>query len=337
MNSDAPITTDEFARLMAPFAVPAGARVAVAVSGGADSLALALLMKAWGDALGVGVIALTVDHRLRPEAEREARQVGDWLQAYDLDHYILTWQDGPATQSGIQARARDARYGLMADWCRANGVRHLFLAHHLGDQAETFLMRLKRGSTLHGLAAMTAKRDLGGGVTLCRPLLDVPKARLVAGLEALGQPWIEDPSNQNPAFERVRTRALIRHLKAEGVTTARLSGAARGARQVTEILDRAVAAFERRAVERREGEIAIDARALGDLPGPVAERLMALILTDVGGRDYPPAPDKVSRLTRAIGRADFRARTLGGCEVRLERDGLTIRPERARRADLRAF
>lgn len=334
MDKAAPVSNEDFARLMAPFGVLRNGQLAVAVSGGADSLALALLLKAWGDASGVRVTALTVDHRLRTEARREAEQVGAWLNACGLPHRILTWNEGPEAQSGVQARARDARYDLMVAWCRDHGAQHLFAAHHQGDQAETFVMRLKRSSTLHGLAAMVPRRELGGGVILCRPLLEVPKVRLVATLEHLGQPWIDDPSNENPAFERVRVRALIKALEGEGVTARRLAGAAQGARLVTQALDRAVAAFERDAVQRAGPEVAIDACALAELPEPVAERLLSLKLTAVGGQVYPPAPDKVQRLARAIRRPGFRARTLGGCVVRLGRGALTIRPEPPRRAQV---
>lgn len=331
-----PVTGREVARLMAPFGVPSGARVAVAVSGGADSLALALLLKVWGDANGVEVLALTVDHGLRADAAQEARQVGAWMAARGMAHHVLTWAQGPDAQSAVQARAREARYGLMSKWCRAHGVARLFAAHHQGDQAETFVMRLKRASTLHGLAAMAHMRDLGGGVVLCRPLLGVSKARLTATLLAQGQDWIEDPSNRNPSFERVRVRALIDALGQEGVSAERLAGAARGARAVSEALDRAVKAFEASSVQGRGDALHIDARALADMPQAVAERVLALNLTAVGGGVYPPSPDKVRRLARALGRPGFRARTLAGCVVRLGRDGVSICPEPPRRAVFKA-
>ncbi|HZD25370.1 MAG TPA: tRNA lysidine(34) synthetase TilS, partial [Alphaproteobacteria bacterium] len=157
-----PLTAAEFAALMAPFApFEATPALAVAVSGGADSLALALLADGWARRRGGVATALTVDHGLRPEAAAEARRVGRWLAARGIPHRILRWRgDKPAT--AVQAKARAARYALLADWCRRHGVLHLLTAHHRGDQAETVLMRLAHGSGVDGLAGMARQRRLEG-------------------------------------------------------------------------------------------------------------------------------------------------------------------------------
>ena len=316
-----PITSAAFARLMEPFA-PHGGRVAVAVSGGADSLALALLLAEWGGARGVHVSALTVDHGLRENSTAEARTVGGWLAEWGIEQHILTWGDGPQTRAGLQSKARDARYGLMAAWCRAHGVGRLFVAHHQGDQAETFVMRLKRASTLFGLKAMAPTREVAGMV-VCRPLLGVAKADLEATLRARGQAWVDDPSNANRAFERVRTRALIAALADEGVTPARLAGAARAAACITDIVDRAADAFEAVAVRARETGLEIDAQAFSDLPPVVRERVLSRLLGRIGGRTYAPSPAKVERLgawmaawTAGACAEGGAARTLGQCIVR---------------------
>jgi tRNA(Ile)-lysidine synthase len=328
------ISTAEFERLMVPFAVSPGEAVAVAVSGGADSLALTLMLAEWAGAqgthMGVRVVALTVDHDLRAGSTAEAEQVGAWLKSRNIDHHILTWSEGAGVQNAIQAKARRARYGLMAEWCLAQGIGRLFVAHHQGDQAETFVMRLKRASTLFGLAAMTPMRDMFG-VQICRPLLDVSKGRLEATLKERGQAWIEDPSNTNQAFERVRTRALIEALSHEGVTPRALAGAAAAARRITEILDRAAQAFEGTAVTPHQGGgIRVDAQALAALPQSVRERVLSRLLHRVGGQDYGPAPAKLDRLTAWIDAADTSkntARTLGGCLVRRTKGGFFIVPE----------
>lgn len=333
-----------FARLMADFDVQPAERVAVAVSGGADSLALALLLADWARARRIQLVALTVDHGLRDGSDHEARQVGAWLRDQGVDHHLLTWQGalgsapGGAAGSGMQARARQARYGLMADWCRARGIRQLFVAHHLGDQAETFIMRLKRASTLYGLAAMAAQRELFG-LQVCRPLLAVPKTRLEATLTHRGQAWVDDPSNTNRAFERVRTRALVAALADEGVTPAHLAGAARAAGRITEILDRAVRAFEASAGLSRQGAgCAVDAGAFRALPQVLRERVMSRLLHRVGGQAYAPSPAKLARLCAWMGSHDAgdRARTLGGCVVRRGKRAFSIAPEPPRKDCLTA-
>lgn len=333
-----PLSAAEFERLMAPFAPHVGERLAVAVSGGADSLALVLALAAWARPRNIQVTALTVDHGLRAGSAAEARQVSVWLSRAEVPHHILTWTGGAAVNTGVQARARAARYALMAEWCRGHAVATLFVAHHQNDQAETFLMRLRRSSTLFGLASMAQVRELHG-ILLCRPFLDVAKVRLEATLQAVGQAWITDPSNANTAFERVRTRALLNHLEGEGVTAEGLASAARAAGRVAEMIDRAVVAFELTAVtSTANGGFEMDRRAFCALPQVVRERVLVRLLNRVDGRVYAPSPEKVERLARWLAdhaasptQAHTQARTLGGCIVRRTEETLSILPEPPRR------
>ncbi len=181
-------------------------RLAVAVSGGADSMALVLLAKAWTESRKGSLLALTVDHGLRSNSRDEAEIVGQWLHALGIAHEILTWNDAkPAT--GRQEAGRAARYRLLLDRCRAGGILHLMLGHHRDDQAETVLLRIAAGSGIDGLAAMTEVRTTPYA-RLLRPLLGVPRASLEAILVSRGQGWVDDPSNHNSDFQRVRLRNL---------------------------------------------------------------------------------------------------------------------------------
>ena len=216
-------------------------RCALAVSGGSDSTALMLLFADWvrseGSEIGVHTV-LTVDHRLRPKSGSEAQSVAAQAEALGFAHAVLTW-DQPKPSSGLQAAAREARYRLMREYLRGHGVRTLLTAHTLDDQAETVLMRLARGSGLDGLSAMAPVVSTGDGLDprpleVVRPLLDVPKARLRATLKVRGIAWAEDPSNQSPAFERVRLRAAREHLHALGLTDTMLASSARRLRRARE-------------------------------------------------------------------------------------------------------
>lgn len=337
-----PLRSAEFDQLMVPFIPHVGEQLAVAVSGGADSLALVLALAAWAQPRNIVVTALTVDHDLRADSAAEAQQVGLWLAQAGIEHHILTWADGASIRTGLQARARAARYALLAGWCRSHAVKALFVAHHQNDQAETFVMRLRRSSTLFGLAAMAPLRQLDG-VMLCRPLLGVAKARLEATLQDAGQAWVNDPSNANEAFERVRTRALLCHLDAEGVSAKRLAGAAQAAGKLAEIMDRAVEAFEAVAVTiGTNGGYTVDTAAFAALHPVLRERVMTRLLRRVDGRIYPPSPAKVQRLARWMaqghplgGRAST-TRTLGGCIVRCEGKMLSIEAEPPRKASQQA-
>ena len=180
-------------------------RLAVAVSGGPDSVALLLLAVA---AFPGRVAAITVDHGLRAGAAAEAADVAAQCRARGIPHVTLDWI-GDKPGANLQAAARNARYALMADWCAANRFALLLTAHHADDQAETLLMRLARGSGSGGLAGIRARRDLGHGVVLARPLLGVRRADLAAVVAADGWKPADDPSNRNPRYARTHARQLL--------------------------------------------------------------------------------------------------------------------------------
>ncbi|HUQ38438.1 MAG TPA: tRNA lysidine(34) synthetase TilS [Aestuariivirga sp.] len=180
--------------------------IAVAVSGGSDSMALLRLAEQWSQHR-IKISVLTVDHGLRPEAAAEAIKVAEWCALLGLEHHTLRWE-GPKPKTGLQAKARAARYDLLSAWCKANGVAYLLTGHTMDDQAETVLMRQQRTDTAESLAGIweTAVWD---GVKVFRPLLGQSRADLRAYLVSLGQPWIDDPSNSDWRFERVRVRQTL--------------------------------------------------------------------------------------------------------------------------------
>ena len=186
--------------------VPAGTRLGLAVSGGPDSLALLLLV---ADIRPGDVEAATVDHSLRPESRAEAQQVARICKRLGVPHTILTakWREKPET--AIQERARMMRYRLLAQWARERGIKALMTAHHLEDQAETFIMRLARGAGVKGLAAMRPVSPAVGGVALVRPLLGWQHFDLQAICVSAGVDPIQDPSNDDDRFERVRIRKAL--------------------------------------------------------------------------------------------------------------------------------
>lgn len=179
--------------------------LAVAVSGGPDSLALLVAAQA---AFGDRVRALTVDHGLRDGSAAEAAGVAAICERLGVAHHILRWE-GEKPISNIHAEARTARYRLMGDWCADHGVAWLATGHHADDQAETLLLRLARGSGASGLAGIRATRVLTNGVTVLRPLLDRRRAELRALVDAAGLTTVTDPSNVDPRFDRTHARALL--------------------------------------------------------------------------------------------------------------------------------
>jgi tRNA(Ile)-lysidine synthase len=302
------LSAEHFARLLArlgPFEPKPV--IAVAVSGGSDSMALALLLDEWANHREARIEAITVDHALRPESAAEAEQVGGWIATRRVTrHTVLHWTD-PKPATGIQVAARAARYRLMTEYCRRNGILHLCLAHHLDDQVETRTMRAARQSGPAGLAGMSAIREWDG-VRLLRPLLGVTKAALQATLVARSQDWIEDPSNRNPAFERGRLRGQsaddprtqVPALHRAGLERVRLEAEA-AARLCTGLKLHDAGWAELDAAVFRED--------------PASDLAFAWLLRTIGGAEYPIAPE---RRTEALARlrSDRQAAcTLGGCHL----------------------
>ncbi|WP_019644592.1 tRNA lysidine(34) synthetase TilS [Novispirillum itersonii] len=321
MSEDLRVSDSEFAALMAglgPFETAPG--LAIAVSGGADSLALCLLAHRWAKDRGGSVVGLTVDHGLRPEAAAEARQVGQWLAGFGIRHHALT-VTAPPPQSDLQNWARTQRYALLRNWCRSQGVLHLLLAHHRGDQAETLLLRLARGSGVSGLSGMSAVSYLPECRVL-RPLLGIPKARLQATLQQQGQPWISDPSNESDRYQRVQMRQAAPQMASLGLTEARLAGTAHtlfGAREVVDALAATLVA-ETAAILPAGLACLHDWQRWLTKPQEVSCRALSGLLGCLGGHAYPPRAERIRQALTRWGQP----MTLGGCRMVVERGALWI-------------
>jgi tRNA(Ile)-lysidine synthase len=307
-----PLTHAEFAASLATLAsFEASPFLAVAVSGGPDSLALALLADRWARERGGEICAVIVDHGLRPESGDEARRVGAWLGARGIRHEVLAWTEKKPA-SGIQEAARVARYRLLVDWCRDHHCLHLLTGHHRGDQIETHLIRRRAHSGVDGLAGMSAIRELADCRVL-RPLLGVAKDRLSAFLEAAGQPFIADPSNLDPAFERSRYRRRD-GANADWIDATALLTEIRKCAAARQVRERAGNAHLARAVRLHPAGFALlDPGALAAASDVEAERLLSALVATIGGALYPARRERISRLHEFLNAAVKRGHTLGGC------------------------
>jgi tRNA(Ile)-lysidine synthase len=317
MASDdhSPISASDAKRLFADWkAAPA---IVLAVSGGSDSIALMWLAARWRESLARGprLIAVTVDHGLRPEAAREARGVKRLARTLDLPHRTLRWS-GTKPKTGLPAAARAARYRLLAQAARAGGATHILTAHTRDDQAETLLMRLLRGSGIAGLAAM-ARESEREGVLLARPFLDVAKSRLVATLEKAKIGFADDPTNRDVSFTRPRLRTLLPALAAEGGDArnlARLAARLARANAAVEVL--ADGAERYLALRGRESlRPGFDAGAFAAMPEEIRLRLLKRAI-DRFGHEGPAELGKVEALLAALDRAC--AGKAGGSRPRLK-------------------
>ena len=324
-----PVAPPEIAAGFSP--LKAERHVALAVSGGSDSTALMRLAADWARTNHPGLMlsVLTVDHGLRREAAEEARQVGAWAAALGLPHHVLRWEDEPKPMTGLQARARAARYGLMAAWCRAQGATALLTAHTLDDQAETVLMRLSRTMSPESLAGI---RPLGGwdGLPLLRPLLGTRRQALRDLLTSLGQGWIEDPSNEDTRFERVRVRHQLANLGAD--STQRLAALAERSAAAAALLERTARRWITFSLREHEAGIChVAADDFRPLPGALQERILAILVAHYGGGQAAPQADELRRLARWAAAAEGAVRmTLGGAWLGRRKAGFWVTREAGR-------
>lgn len=286
--------------------------IAVAVSGGADSLALCHILSRVHQGK---IFALTVDHALRPESADEARYVGEILKSFEnVSHHILVWDHDIKPSARIQEQGRIARYKLMADFMREEGICELYAGHHLDDQAETFLFRLAKGSGLDGLACMTPRTEFDNGLFLCRPFLWASKEDLVQYCKQNSLEFVNDPSNQAQHFARVRIRQSMDVLSQEGLTPKRLGVTAYRIGRAREALEMITDTIYNSLVIKDNNRFEFNLKALCSNPEEVVLRVVTRAISEAsGGRGYGVRMEKIEALcSDLIKTGAFRKRTLGG-------------------------
>jgi tRNA(Ile)-lysidine synthase len=311
----------------------------LAVSGGPDSMALLVLAARWAKRLkhAPKLIAVTIDHGLRPEAAREAAMVKRLARRLGVAHRTLHWR-GKKPRTGLQEAARHARYTLLAQIATRARFAHILTAHTLDDQAETVLFRLARGSGLFGLTGMAHATPLPlNGVReifLVRPLLHLPKARLIATLAAARIAYAEDPSNRDPRFTRARLRSLMPALAREGLDArglARLAARLRRAESTIQVAVQAARSALAPLPWPQHGPIAFATAAFAGLPAEVGLRLLGAAVAHTGD-EGPVELAKLESLYEALRQARSRLRrTLAGALITLDHDDLTVERAPARR------
>jgi len=326
----APLDAAAFAGLIEALGPwPAAPAVAVALSGGRDSLALAVLLQEWLAPRRGRLLALTVDHRLRPGSAAEAAAVATACARLGIEHRTLAWEHEPLPPGApVQSAARLARYRLLQQACRSEGLAVLLTAHQADDQRETLLLRLAAGSGLAGLAGMTARRPLDAAVLL-RPLLPVARARLAATLGRRGLAWLDDPSNEDPRHRRVAVRQAAPRLAEAGLTQARLSQAVALFGRLRACQERAAALVLAQSLAWHPAAFARLAPSLYGAPVPLARLALGELVRSLGGGAEGPGEAALDRaLLRLAGTG--RGFTLGGLRFLRRAEGWLALPEARR-------
>lgn len=301
----------------------------LAVSGGADSAALLHLVANWRESLAQrpAVIVVTVDHGLRESSVGEAKWVGERAALYSFEHRTLRWQ-GTKPRSALQDAARQARYALMTEMAKDYPSPAILTAHHADDQAETVLMRLLRGSGPDGLAGIPGSTTWND-VPVERPLLALSHQRLVATIADAGLDWLEDPSNDDRAFERVRVRKTMTAL---GLASDKVALSAKRLRRAQVALDHSAdIAFHDVVVMDEAGYCTINLPQFLALPAEIALRILSRSLTAVGGGVDPVRLQRIEDLLERLGQGEEGGYTLAGCMVRVEKETVSVYREPGRK------
>ena len=289
----------------------------IALSGGGDSMALCHFASQWAKARNGAVHAVSIDHGLRPSSAADAAQAIQWAKALGLTGEVIRLDERPAT-GGLQEWARHARYEALAKVAARLGAKVILVGHTWDDQVETLCWRLARQTGLDGLAGM-AELAINPGAApeapnlLGRPLLGLKRADLRLWLRRKGQDWLEDESNQNLDFARIRTRKLVRAMAAQGVNLdriIRLAATADALRTLQEQASRALLA--RCNLSNSAAGWQLEAAGFWDAEAVIAERALGWLIYSLTPVDRPPEADKLKRLWSALAANPQRARTLGG-------------------------
>jgi tRNA(Ile)-lysidine synthase len=306
--------------------------LAVAVSGGSDSMALLLLAQAFCKQHVAPLYAITIDHQLRPESGKEAAQVAQWLRARAIPYQVIPWQHDGKVQGNLQAQARQARYTLLAQACKRFGAECLLIGHTADDQAETVALRTERGAGEIGLAGMAARRNIHPQLQLLRPLLNISRQSLRDYLQAQQQPWLEDPSNEDQRFQRVKVRHSLQQQPERVdalIQTARINGIKRHQ------WERHVNDWLKEHLQQNAAGFSFPLKAMDGLvsetqtstPNGLHYLALCRMLQHVGGQEMMPRYSKLARLWQQWQHSASGVATLAHCKIHWGEGVIQLQPE----------
>ncbi|MDC1245954.1 tRNA lysidine(34) synthetase TilS [Pelagibacteraceae bacterium] len=302
--------------------------LAVAVSGGPDSLALAYLTKCYSLKHKIKVKYYIINHKLRKESSLEANRVKKILKKIDIQCTILSW-NGKKPSKNIQAIARDKRYFLLANECKKNNIKHLLLGHHLNDLFENFLIRIVRGSGLNGLISFsknTKYRDQD--LNIVRPLMNLEKKDLVYVSNEVFNFFVKDPSNINENYKRTRIRNLLYSLKKEGLNVRKLELTINNLKDSDESIKFYVEKnLNKNVVFLKRKNMYILNYNFFDQSHEIIFRSLTNLIQKLGKKYYPVRGKSINELIKGINKKSFTKVTLGGCFIERVNETILISQE----------
>ena len=306
-------------------------KIAVAVSGGADSLALTLLLHDFCLANKIKLFAITIDHKMRKSSSQEALELNKILSKKKIPHKILAIPTKKIPQKNIEAKLREMRYELLCEFCKKNKIEYLFLGHHLGDVAENFLIRLFRGSGLDGLSTMTEISEFNN-IKLVRPLLNVEKEQLKNFLRSKKVKWFEDETNDDEKFLRNKIRKFFDSFEEKDLIEKRIKNASDEIAKMRDFFDKIMLDEAKKILTLQpNGNFLIHHKKFQKLDEKIALKILALVLMEVGGKDYKPRLEKLKNFYQYLRSDEIKPRNFYGCMAKkFDVDSLIIFKENRR-------
>jgi tRNA(Ile)-lysidine synthase len=296
-------------------------QIAVAISGGCDSLALTLALNDFCKKNKIKIQALTIDHGIRKNSKIEAKKVGELLKKFKIPHKILTIAKKQIPQKNIEANLREIRYEMLTDFCKKNDIEFLFFGHHLGDIAENFLIRLFRGSGLDGLSPIQKISEVNY-IKIIRPFLEISKDELKNYLIAKNIEWFEDETNDDEKFLRNKIRKFLASFDDKNLFEKRIYQASLEISKTRDFFDEIMSGYELEIIEQTADNITIINRGkLGEVNQAIALKILAKILMKIGDKKYKPRKEKLIRFFEyLIAEGVIKKREFYGCVVEKYRD-----------------
>jgi len=288
-------------------------KLGVAVSGGSDSLALTLLLNDFCKANKIKLLAVTVDHKIRKNSTKEAKELSKFLASQKITHQILSIDKAKIPQKNIEANLREIRYELLHEFCQQNKIKLLFLGHIQGDVAENFIIRLFRGSGLDGLSSIAEISDYKK-IKLVRPLLDSSKDDLQEFLRSKKVKWFEDETNQDEKFLRNKIRNFFNSFEEKNLIHKRIKNASDEIAKMRDFFDVILLEEARKILElQQNGGFLINHEKFQKLDEKIALKILALVLMEVGGKTYKPRLEKLKNFYQYLKQDNIKPRNFYNC------------------------
>ncbi len=268
-------------------------RIAIALSGGSDSMALTLLSNNWAKKKNIDLIAITIDHNLRKNSAKEALKVASWMQKRKINHTILTYK-GIIPTSNIEAIARQYRYDMLFDYCKKHNIEYLLIAHNADEQTETFFLNLSRGSGVYGLSCMPDIQNKND-IKIIRPMLLFSKEEIKSYLKDEKQKWVEDPSNKDTKYKRVRIRKIKKLLNTLELSNERISKIIDNMQRTRDTIEFYVNEFIKQNVIIND-KVLINIEDILNYPKEIVIRALSKILKDFSKKIYPPRLENLENI-----------------------------------------